>query len=252
MFSKKKQEVKEVNPLIDFSRLPKHIAFIMDGNGRWAKAKGKPRTYGHKIGAESMGIVIRHARELGIKIVSFFAFSTENWNRPKDEVDEIFNIATRLLKSKKQSFVKSDMKLTIIGDKSKLPAHLVKEIDDCMELTKNNKGLIVNVAINYGGRAEIVRAVNNIIKDKLSVVDECTFAKYLQTYPLLDPDLVIRTSGEQRLSNFMMYQSAYSELYFPKTAWPDFREKELEEAIVQFQSRDRRFGAIKEDKGNKK
>ncbi len=230
---------------IDFNRMPNHIAFIMDGNGRWAKKRGMLRTYGHKIGANAMESVVRHARDLGIKVVSFFAFSTENWNRPKDEVDEIFRIARDLLKSKKESFLKSNMKITVIGDVSKLPEDLQKEIAECEQLTKNNTGLIVNIALNYGGRAEIIGAINKIIKDGVKEVNEDIFRSYLQTCNIPDPDLVIRTSGEQRLSNFMMYQCAYSELYFPKTAWPDFREEQLDEAIVEFQKRDRRFGAIK-------
>ena len=238
---RKKAEKKE----IDFSRLPTHIAFIMDGNGRWAKKRGMPRTFGHKIGAESLEVVIRHARKLGIKVVSFFAFSTENWNRPKDEVDEIFRIARSLVVSKKESFLKSNMKLIVIGERERLPEDLQKEIKDCEEATKNNTGLIINIALNYGGRAEIIGAINKLLADGVKSIDEKGFKNYLQTRDIPDPDLVIRTSGEQRLSNFMMYECAYSELYFPKTHWPDFREKQLEEAIIEFQSRDRRFGAIK-------
>ncbi len=238
---RKKIEKKE----IDFSRLPTHIAFIMDGNGRWAKKRGMPRTFGHKIGAESLEVVIRHARKLGIKVVSFFAFSTENWNRPKDEVDEIFRIARNLIISKKESFLKSNMRLMVIGEREKLPEDLQKEIIDCEEVTKNNTGLIINIALNYGGRSEIIGAINKLLADGVKSIDEKGFKNYLQTRDIPDPDLVIRTSGEQRLSNFMMYECAYSELYFPKTHWPDFREKELEDAIIEFQSRDRRFGAIK-------
>ncbi len=241
MFKKK----EKLSDKIDFSRLPHHIAFIMDGNGRWAKKRGRLRTFGHKIGAESMEVVVRHARDLGIKVVSFFAFSTENWNRPKDEVDEIFNIARKLLVNKKESFLKSNMRVIVIGDRSRLPLDLQKEIVECENLTKNNDGLVVNVALNYGGRAEIIGAINKIIKDGVKEVNEEIFKSYLQTSNIPDPDLVIRTSGEQRLSNFMMYQCAYSELYFPKIHWPDFREKQLDEAIIEFQKRDRRFGAIK-------
>lgn len=241
MFKKK----EKLSDKIDFSRLPHHIAFIMDGNGRWAKKRGRFRTFGHKIGAESMEVVVRHARDLGIKVVSFFAFSTENWNRPKDEVDEIFNIARKLLVDKRESFLKSNMRVIVIGDRSRLPLDLQKEIVECENLTKNNDGLVVNVALNYGGRAEIIGAINKIIKDGVKEVNEEIFKSYLQTSNIPDPDLVIRTSGEQRLSNFMMYQCAYSELYFPKIHWPDFREKQLDEAIIEFQKRDRRFGAIK-------
>jgi len=239
MFFKKKKEA------LDLTRLPNHIAFIMDGNGRWAKKRGQIRTYGHKIGSKSMSVVVEHAKKLGVKIVSFFAFSTENWKRPQEEVDEIFNIGRELLKEKKEEYIKSNIKLMVIGDREKLPKDLIAEIEDCEEKTKNNDGFIVNIAINYGGRAEIVNAVNQILKDNLKQIDEETFRKYLQTGNIIDPDLVIRTSGEQRLSNFMMYQCAYSELYFPKVNWPDFREKDLEEAIIAYQNRDRRYGGIK-------
>lgn len=230
---------------INFEKMPKHIAFIMDGNGRWAKRRGKLRTYGHKIGAESMLAIIEHAKKLGIKIISFFAFSTENWNRPKEEVDEIFKIVKNMLKDKKEDFIKSNIKLMVIGDRQKLDKDLIKEIADIEEKTKDNDALTLNIALNYGGRGEIISAINQIIKDKVEYVDEETFKKYLQTSQIPDPDLLVRTSGEQRLSNFMMYQCAYTELYFPKKHWPDFREKELEEAIIAFQKRDRRFGAIK-------
>lgn len=236
---------KNLESKIDFDRLPQHIAFIMDGNGRWAKKRGRLRTFGHKVGAESMDAVVRHARDLGIKVVSFFAFSTENWNRPREEVGEIFSIARKLIVEKKESFLKSNMRVIVIGDRKRLPEDLQKEIEDCERVTKDNDGLIVNVALNYGGRAEIIGAINRIIKDGVKEVNEEIFKSYLQTSNIPDPDLVIRTSGEQRLSNFMMYQCAYSELYFPKVHWPDFREKQLDEAIIEFQKRDRRFGAIK-------
>jgi undecaprenyl diphosphate synthase len=239
--------MKDNNQEIDFSRLPKHVAFIMDGNGRWAKKRGMPRVYGHKIGANALVRVVRRADELGLKIVSFYAFSTENWNRPKAEVDEIFRLIKQGLKSKRNSFVKRNMKLKVVGDISKLPPDLTKLIEQVEEQTKNNTGLIVNIALNYGGRAEIVQAVNKILKDGLNQVDEKTFASYLQTADIADPDLVIRTSGEQRLSNFMMYECAYSELYFPKKHWPSFNAKEVDKAIVEFQKRNRRFGKIVEE-----
>ena len=220
-FKKKKREE------IDFNRLPNHIAFIMDGNGRWAKQRGKIRTYGHKIGVDSLTAIVEHAKKLGVKVVSFFAFSTENWNRPKEEVDEIFRLTEDLIDRKFDEYVKSNIKLIVIGGKEKLPSSLVKKIKKLEQKTKNNDGLIVNIALNYGGRDEIIKAVNQILKDGLKEVDESTFRKYLQTCSIPDPDLLIRTSGEQRLSNFMMYQCAYTELYFPKVHWPDFREKQL-------------------------
>ncbi len=230
---------------IDFSRLPQHVAFIMDGNGRWAKKRGMPRVYGHKIGANALIRVVRRASELGLKVVSFYAFSTENWNRPQEEINEIFRLCKEGLKSKSNSFIKRNMRFKVIGDISKLPKDLAEFITDLIEKTKDNTGLVVNVAMNYGGRAEIVQAVNRILEAKLEKVDEATFASYLQTSDIMDPDFVIRTSGEQRLSNFMMYECAYSELHFPKKHWPAFNAKEFDKAIIEYQKRDRRFGAIK-------
>ena len=238
LFKKKKKQ-------IDFSRMPKHVAFIMDGNGRWAKKRGMPRNFGHKVGVESLSAVVKRAEELGIKIVSFYAFSTENWNRPKEEVDEIFRLGAELVEKKLESVAKRNIKLNISGDISKLPSRLKNAISACLEKTANNTGLVVNVCVNYGSRIEILRAVNSLIKKGAKDVDEKTFEKELYTAGLADPDLVVRTSGEQRLSNFMLWQVAYSEFYFPKVHWPDFRENELDEAIIEFQSRNRRFGGLK-------
>lgn len=242
------------NADIDLSRLPRHVAFVMDGNGRWAKQRGMPRSYGHKIGANAMIRVARRAHELGIQIISFFGFSTENWKRPKEEVDEIFRLCKEGLRSKKKSFVKNNFRFKAIGEVSQLPPDVVAAIDELTTATQKNTGLLVNIALNYGGRAEIVRAVNDLLQSGKRQVDEATFASFLQTGDIADPDFVIRTGGEQRLSNFMMYQCAYSELYFPKKFWPAFNARELDKAIVEFQRRDRRFGAIKTEgqKGEKK
>ena len=229
---------------IDFSKLPKHVAFIMDGNGRWAKIKGKVRTYGHKHGVESVEKVIKHAKKLGLEIISFYAFSTENWNRPQEEVDYIFGLLRDYLKEHKNSFEQNNIKVKIIGDITRLPKDLQKSILDVEKRTQDCDGLLVNVCLNYGSRVEIIRAINNIIKDGVKEVTDEIFANYLQTEGIPDPDLVVRTSGECRLSNFMLYQCAYSELYFPKVYWPDFDEKELEKAIIVYQSRNRRFGKI--------
>ncbi len=229
---------------IDFSKLPKHVAFIMDGNGRWAKIKGKVRTYGHKQGVESVEKVIKHAKKLGLEIISFYAFSTENWNRPQEEVDYIFGLLRDYLKEHKNSFEQNNIKVKIIGDITRLPKDLQKSILDVEKRTHDCDGLLVNVCLNYGSRVEIIRAINNIIKDGVKEVTDEIFANYLQTEGIPDPDLVVRTSGECRLSNFMLYQCAYSELYFPKVYWPDFDEKELEKAIIVYQSRNRRFGKI--------
>ena len=240
MFSKKKQK-KE----IDMSRLPTHIAFIMDGNGRWAKARAMPRTYGHKVGVEAMGKVIKHSLSLHIKVVSFYAFSTENWNRPQDEVNEIFRLMGEAIEQKQKWFFDNNVRFTTMGDLSKLDKTLREKIENFKEATKNNTAMIVNVAVNYGGRDEIVRAINKLLQKGIKSIDEKSFLSYLDTSSLPDPDLVVRASGEQRLSNFMLYQNAYAEFYFPKTYWPDFRENEVEEAIIEFQSRNRKFGTIK-------
>lgn len=236
MFFKKKKEE------IDFSNLPKHVAFIMDGNGRWATKRAMPRVFGHKMGVEAMVTTIRHARELGIKVVSFYAFSTENWKREKKEVDEIFRLAKEAFKDKRETFIKNKMRLIIAGDKSKLPNNLDKDLLSLEEETKDFRDLTVVVCLNYGGRDEILRAVNNVIKDNVKEVDEKTFSSYLYTKDLPDPDLVVRTSGEMRISNFLLWQIAYSEFYFPSTFWPDFKEKEFDKAIIEYQKRHRRFG----------
>lgn len=229
---------------IDFEHLPKHIAFIMDGNGRWAKCRGKVRTYGHKQGVEAVEKVIKHSQKLGLEIISFYAFSTENWKRPKEEVDYIFELLRDYLKDHKDDFANNNIRLRVVGDITKLPKDLQKSILDVEASTEKCSGLLVNMCLNYGSRVEIIRAINNIIKDGIKQIDDEIFARYLQTEGLPDPDMVVRTSGEYRLSNFMLYQCAYSELYFPKIYWPDFREKELEKAIIVYQRRNRRFGNI--------
>lgn len=229
---------------IDFTRLPKHIAFIMDGNGRWAKARGKIRTYGHKQGVDAVEKVIKHSSKLGLEIISFYAFSTENWKRPQEEVDYIFDLLRDYLKSHRSDFVENNIKLKIVGDITRLPEDLQRSIIEVEQSTINCTGLLVNICLNYGSRVEIINAINNIIKDGIKKVDDKIFAKYLQTEGIPDPDMVVRTSGEYRLSNFMLYQCAYSELYFPKIYWPDFKEKELEKAIIVYQKRSRRFGNI--------
>ena len=229
---------------IDFSNLPKHVAFIMDGNGRWAKAQGKVRTYGHKKGVVALEKVIKHAVKLGLEVISFYAFSTENWKRPKEEVDYIFSLMRNYLNEKKNIFKEHNIKLRTVGDISKLPQDLQSSVKEIEESTKDCSGLLVNVCLNYGSRVEIIKAINDIIKDGIKQVTDEIFAKYLQTNGIPDPDIVVRTSGECRLSNFMLYQCAYSELYFPKIYWPDFDEKELEKTIIVYQKRNRRFGNI--------
>lgn len=229
---------------IDVNNLPEHIAFIMDGNGRWAKKRGLDRTFGHRAGFEKIEKVVRHAKEMGVKIVSFYAFSTENWKRPKDEIDAIFKILSDNIERFSDEFYSSNIKFRVSGDIGPLPEELQQKVVSAIERTKTNTGLVVNIALNYGSRVEIISAINKIIAAGIKKVDEETFRKYLQTENLPDPDLVVRTSGEVRLSNFMLYQCAYSELYFPKIFWPDFSEKEFDKAIYVYQSRARRLGGV--------
>lgn len=230
---------------IDSNRLPTHIAFIIDGNGRWAKKRGLLRTIGHKYGVDAVVDTINNCNELGIKYVSFFVFSTENWGRDKKEVDEIFRLLNNFITENAEKYKESNMKLVVSGDTSSLPFNLGDDLMKYVNKTQNNQGMVINICINYGSRQEILRAVNQILSEKIDFITEKDFVKYLYTKDIPDPDLIIRTSGELRLSNFMLFQSAYSELYFPKTYWPDFDKEELIKAIIDFQSRERRFGKIK-------
>lgn len=229
------------------SVIPTHVAFILDGNGRWAQRRGLNRTAGHKAGIVACKATVKNCFDLGIKIVSFYAFSTENWNRPKEEIDTIFSLVRDFVNTDLKEIESYDAKLVVSGDYSKFPADLIKALEDCLERTKNGKTFILNMCINYGGRAEIVRAVDNIIKSKINAVSEDNFSNYLYTADLPDPDLIVRTSGEQRISNYMLWQCAYSEFYFPKVYWPDFDKKELLKALTEFGKRNRRFGRIKEN-----
>ncbi len=222
-----------------------HLAIIMDGNGRWAIKRGKPRLFGHKAGIESFKRVIKACGELGIGVLSVFAFSTENWTRPQEEVDGIMNLITEFCEQDLDNAITNGVKVVTMGDLSKLPQRLQDSLNNVIEKTKNNNKLILNIGINYGARAEILRAVNTIIKDGIKECDEQTFNSYLYTANLPDPDLIIRASGEKRLSNFMLYQCAYSEFYFPKIHWPDFNKKVIEKAIKVYQKRNRRFGGLK-------
>ena len=225
--------------------IPKHIGIILDGNGRWANKKGKPRMFGHSEGVNALKRTLLASKKLGIEVVSVFAFSTENWKRPKEEVDGIFKLLENFLDKSSSSFVESGYKLNIMGDISKLSPELQNKLNDLVEMSKNNSALVFNLGINYGGRAEIVNAVNKLLKENKKEVNEEEFEKHLYTASLPPLDFVIRTSGEQRLSNFMLWQVAYSELYFPKFFWPSFNEKKLIKCIKVFQKRNRRFGDVK-------
>ena len=229
-------------------RIPTHIAIIMDGNGRWAKKRLLPRLAGHKAGVDALKRITDAGKELGVKVMSFFAFSTENWKRDKEEVYGIFDLIQKHLEENYDRFVNGNVQIRTMGDISRLPKDLYDMLVDVTEKTKHNTDFIVNIGISYGAKDELTRAVNNLIKKGKTVVTEQDIKNELYTSDLPDPDLIIRTSGEQRLSNFMLYQAAYSELYFPKTYWPDFNKKHLIKAIEVYQSRDRRFGNIKQEK----
>ncbi|MGL5315936.1 MAG: isoprenyl transferase [Peptostreptococcaceae bacterium] len=236
---------------IDLNKVPTHIAIIMDGNGRWAKSKFLPRTAGHKAGVETIRKVLKECQRLGIKHLTLYAFSTENWKRPKLEVDTLMGLLATYLKNEVRELHKNNVRITTAGDVAALPDNCVKEIDRAYELTKFNTGVNLNLALNYGSRHDIKNAIIDIVKDakcgKLDVdnINEDTIKNYLSTKSIPDPDLIIRTSGEQRLSNFLMWEAAYSEFYFTDIHWPDFNEEELQKAVYTYQTRDRRFGGLK-------
>ena len=217
----------------------------MDGNGRWAKLRGKPRTFGHSKGSQTIREVVEKCFDLGIENVSLYAFSTENWSRPKDEVDKIFSLLAKFLNKYSKDLIKKEARLLVSGDINALPEKLIEPIKKVMDKTKDFTQRTLNIAINYGSRGEIIKAINEIIKEGVSEVNEEIFASHLYTKGLPDVDLVVRTSGECRLSNFLLYQSAYAELYFTEVLWPDFNGDELVKAIEWFNGRERRYGNIK-------
>jgi len=232
--------------------VPKHIAIIMDGNGRWAKERGLPRIAGHREGINSVREITRICGEIGVKYLTLFTFSTENWNRPKREVKALMTLLLSTIKKEIKELHKNNVKFSTIGDISILPKSTEKGIKEGIELTFNNSGLNLILALNYGSRQEILSAVNNIISDinkkdiEIDSIDENIFSSYLYTNNCPDPDLLIRTSGELRISNFLLWQSAYTEMYLTDTNWPSFRENELFQAILDFQNRERRFGKTSE------
>lgn len=221
--------------------LPEHIGIIMDGNGRWALKRGFSRLIGHQNGVEAVRKTIDYASNIGIKVLTLFAFSTENWKRDKQEIDGIFYIVEQYLEKDYDEFLKKDIKLRTMGDITKLPKKIYDKLIEYTNSTYNNKGLIVNIAINYGARDELLRACNELIKQgKKATLED--LKKHLYSKDLPDPDLIIRTSGEMRLSNFMLFQSAYSELYFTKSYWPSFNIRQFNKALIEYSKRDRRFG----------
>ena len=226
---------------INLEKVPTHIAIIMDGNGRWAKARFLPRTAGHKAGVEAIREVIKECQRLGVKHLTLYAFSTENWKRPKLEVDTLMTLLSTYLSKEIKELHKNNVKVTSIGDISKLPKNCIEQLNNAFELTKDNTGVNLNLALNYGSRDDIKNAIINIVNDakcgKINIDN-------IDTKSIPDPDLIIRTSGEQRLSNFLMWEAAYSEFYFTDIHWPDFNRKELQKAIYVYQNRDRRFGGL--------
>ena len=233
--------------------VPQHIAIILDGNGRWAKAKGMPRNYGHVQGSKNVEKICEEAWKMGIKYLTVYAFSTENWNRPADEVNALMKLLRSYMKTCLKTAAKNDMKVRVIGDITKLDEDIQKRILELEEATKNNGGLNFQIAINYGSRDEITRAVRTLAEDvkegklMLEEVNEACIERYLDTHDIPDPDLLIRTSGEQRLSNYLLWQLAYTEFYFTDVPWPDFSKQELEKAIERYNRRDRRYGGVKEE-----
>lgn len=237
---------------LDLNRLPRHVAVIMDGNGRWAQHRGLTRIEGHKRGKDSVRAVVEAARRLGIEYLSLFAFSTENWNRPRREVDALMSLLRRYLRTELRKMMKNEIRLLAIGDIKRLPETLQRELQASIEATKNNQRMTVVLAVSYGGREEMVQAARAMARDvhagRLDPerIDEEVFGGYLTTAGIPDPDLLIRTSGEMRISNFFLWQSAYTEIYFTETLWPDFREPHFIEALKVYQQRERRFGRIVE------
>ncbi|MCK4240594.1 MAG: isoprenyl transferase [Candidatus Atribacteria bacterium] len=236
------------NELFDKNKLPQHLAIIMDGNGRWAKKKGLPRSVGHREGAKAVKRVIASCLNFHIPMLTLFAFSTENWKRPKNEINYLLKLIERALSKEKENLIKNNIKINFIGRLNELPNSLNEKMNELFESTKKNNKLILNIAINYGGRAEIVDAINSIIlkidKKKLNIeeINENTIRDNLYTKNLPDPDLLIRTAGEMRISNFMIWQIAYTEFWATPIFWPDFGENNLIEAIINFQKRVRKYG----------
>ena len=234
--------------------VPQHIAIILDGNGRWAKKKGMPRSYGHTQGSKNVERICEEAYKMGVKYLTVYAFSTENWKRPKDEVDTLMGLLRNYMKTCLKTAEKNRMRVRVIGDKTALDADIRKRIAELEEATKNNDGLCFQIALNYGSRDEMIRAMKKMAADcvdgkvGLEQVDEALFETYLDTHDIPDPDLMIRTSGEQRLSNYLLWQLAYSEFYFTDVLWPDFTKEDLAKAIEYYNCRDRRFGGVKEGK----
>lgn len=241
---------KNKNIEIDYEHLPTHIGIILDGNGRWAKKRGLPRSAGHQAGADTLKKIVTECNNMGIKYITVYAFSTENWKRPKDEVDYLMNLLMDYLVNAETTLAGENVVIKAIGSRKELSEELQRQIIKTEKFTQNNTGIVMNIALNYGGREEIANAVKNIatgVKDGSIEIDEISpelIGKNLYTKNQPDPDFIIRTSGEERVSNFLLWQLAYSEFWFTDTLWPDFSVKELHKAIIDFQSRNRRYGGV--------
>ncbi|HVC09854.1 MAG TPA: isoprenyl transferase [Elusimicrobiota bacterium] len=228
----------------DVSNIPAHVAVIMDGNGRWAKSRGLPRLAWHRAGVQSVREIVRGCGELGVKVLTLYSFSTENWLRPKSEVSQLMRLLSYALKKETLELDKNNVRLRAVGRLGELPAPVRTDLEESIRRLEKNSGLILNLALNYGSRQEIVDAVNGLIKAGAKEVTEEAISGALYTAGLPDPDLIIRTSGEMRLSNFLLWQSAYAEIYITPVFWPDFRRKHLNAAICDYQKRHRRFGGL--------
>ncbi len=252
-----KDKIKQTE-LKSAGEIPKHIAIIMDGNGRWAKSKGLSRVFGHNEGANSVRDIVEASGQLGIKYLTLYTFSTENWNRPKSEVTLLMKLLIRSLRDETDRLHQNDVKLIATGELDNLPANVLKELSEAIEKTKNNKLMTLNLALSYSGRWDILNAVKKIVEEQknsrldLNNLDEKTFSGYLATKEIPDPDLLIRTGGEFRISNFLLWQIAYSEIYIDDSYWPDFKRAQYYKAISEYQKRERRFGLISEQLKNKK
>ncbi len=234
-------------------KVPNHVAIILDGNGRWAKSKGMPRNYGHVQGAKTVEVICEEAYRMGIQYLTVYAFSTENWSRPEDEVSALMGLLRNYMKTCLKTAAKNNMCVRIIGDKTRLDEDIRNRMEQLEQATRDNTGLHFQIAINYGGRDEIVRAVRRLADDvaegslKAEDITEDKIGSMLDTHDLPEPDLLIRTCNEQRISNFLLWQLAYTELYFTSVAWPDFSKEELEKAVEAYNKRDRRYGLVKDE-----
>ncbi|QGU95216.1 isoprenyl transferase [Clostridium bovifaecis] len=252
-FNFKNKEKDFFNINLDLDCIPRHIAIIMDGNGRWAKEKRLPRTLGHKAGVETIREIVKECGNLKVKYLTLYAFSTENWKRPKEEVTALMKLLIEYLKSEIEELHMQNVVVRYIGDISRLPSICQKELEKACYKTQNNNGLVLNLALNYGGRDELTHAVKEIARDiknnnlTVECINETIISNYLYTKDMPDPDIIIRTAGEQRLSNFLLWQCAYSEFWYTDIKWPDFKKYHLRKAIYDYQNRDRRFGGLKQE-----